>query len=108
MREGCTYLTVELPDGRRERMPHSWTEDLTDGGSAVPALLFSPSSLRALVRLVREHGKPPSAETRHVTSCDQDLEATACRNASRNDAALGRADAATSDARPEARRGAGP
>lgn len=108
VREGCTYLIVELPDGRRERIPHSWTEDLIDGGSAVPALLFSPSSLRALVRLVREHGKPPSAETRHVISRDQDLEATACRDASCDDAALGRADAATSNARPRARRGAGP
>ncbi len=103
VREGCPYLIVELPDDRRERMPSSWTEDLIDGGSAVPALLFSPSSLRALVRWVREHGRSPSAETSHVISCDQDLEATACRGASCDDAALGRADAATSDARPRGR-----
>ena len=103
VREDCPYLIVELPDGRRERMPNSWTEDLIDGGSAVTALLFSPSSLRALVRWVREHGRSPSAETSHVISCDQDLEATACRGASCDDAALGRADAATSDARPRRR-----
>ena len=32
----------------------------------MPPLRFSPSSLRALVRLVREHGILPSAETDHV------------------------------------------
>src|SRR3954465_14521085 len=52
-RGGETYLSVDLPDGRREQIQQSWTENLTDGGSVVPALLFSPSSLRALVRMVR-------------------------------------------------------
>ncbi len=40
------YLIIELPDGCHEQIAHAWTEDLIDGGSAVPALLFSPSSLR--------------------------------------------------------------
>ena len=105
---GEAYLSIELPNGRRERIPQSWTEDLTDGGSAVPALLFSPSSLRALVRLIREHGRAPSAETNHAIPHDQDLGAIAVRGASRDDAALDRADAPTRGARARTRRGARP
>ena len=57
-RDGAVILVVKLPDGRSERVPLSWTETAADGPT-MPALLFSPSSLRALVRLVREHGIPP-------------------------------------------------
>ena len=105
---GEAYLRVELPDGRRERIPQSWTEDLTDGGSAVPALMFSPSSLRALVRMVREHGRAPSAETNDAMPHHQDLDAPAGRGTSRDDPALGRADAPTRDTRAQTRRGARP
>ena len=88
VRDGNPYLSVELPGGSREQILRAWTEDLIDGGSAVPALLFSPSSLRALVRLVREHGRAPSAETSHALTHDQDLEAPAAGNACRDDPAL--------------------
>ncbi len=105
---GKPCLSIELPDGRREQILRAWTEDLNDGGSAVPALLFSPSSLRALVRLVREHGRAPSAETSHALLHSQDLEAPAPGNACRDDAALGRADAPPDGARPDRRRDAQP
>ena len=106
IRDGKPYLSIELPGGRREQILRSWTEDLIDGGSAVPALLFSPSSLRALVRLVHEHGRAPSAETSHALSHDQDLETPASGNACRDDAALGRADASPDGARPGLQRDA--
>jgi len=75
-RDGAVILVVKLPDGRSERVPLSWTEIAPDGPT-IPVLLFSPSSLRALVRLVREHGIPPSAETDHGGRGIPDLEAPA-------------------------------
>ena len=108
VRDGNPYLSVELPGGSREQILRAWTEDLIDGGSAVPALLFSPSSLRALVRLVREHGRAPSAETSHALLHDQDLEAPAAGNACRDDPALGGADAPPDGAKPDLRRDARP
>lgn len=103
-----TYLRIELPDGRRERIAQSWTENLTSGGSAVPTLLFSPGSLRALVRMVREHGGAPSAETNNAMPYHQDLDAPAGRDTSGDDPALGRTDAPTRGTRARTRRGARP
>lgn len=96
-RDSAAYLRIELPNGGQERIPQSWTEDLIDGGPAVPVLLFSPSSLRALVRMVREHGRAPSAETSDAMLHHQDLDTPAGRGTSRDDADLGRADAPTRD-----------
>jgi hypothetical protein len=62
-REDGTRVFVELPDGRREHIPLTWTDLSTNGGTAMPALLFSPGSLRALVQLVRSLGMPLCAET---------------------------------------------
>jgi hypothetical protein len=97
-RHGEAYLLVELPDGQQERIPQSWTEDLNNGGSAMPALLFSPSSLRALVRLVRQHGRAPAAENGHVPHTP-DLEPATCGDADRNGQTLGRIAAPTHDTR---------
>ncbi|CAA9520665.1 MAG: hypothetical protein AVDCRST_MAG31-1557 [uncultured Sphingomonas sp.] len=99
------YLMVELPNGLQERILQAWTEDPSDGGSAVPALLFSPSSLRALVQWVRQHGRAPSAETGHDVALDEDLETPARGSPRRDDAALGRAAAPARDARRGTRRG---
>jgi hypothetical protein len=87
-RDGAVILVVKLPDGRSERVPASWTEATTDGPT-MPDLLFSPSSLRALVRLVREHGIPPSAETDHGGRDIRDLEAPAHRRSRRDGRAVG-------------------
>ena len=87
-RDGAVILVVKLPDGRSERVPLSWTETAPDGPT-MPALLFSPSSLRALVRLVREHGIPPSAETDHGGRGIPDLEAPARRRSRRGGGAVG-------------------
>ena len=60
-RGGAAFLLVELPDGRSERIPLSWTEATTDG-APMPALLLSPSSLRALVYMDEIFGYfPPVA-----------------------------------------------
>ena len=87
-RDGAVTLVVKLPDGRSERVPLSWTETAPDGPT-MPVLLFSPSSLRALVRLVREHGIPPSAETDHGGRGIPDLEAPARRRSRRGGGAVG-------------------
>jgi hypothetical protein len=102
---GELYLKIELPDGRQEQILQTWTEDPSNGGSAVPALLFSPSSLRALVQWVRQHGRAPSAETGHGITLDDNLETPARGSPRRNDAALGRAAAPARDARRGTRRG---
>ena len=91
-------LRIELPDGRQEQILQAWTEDPSSGGSAVPALLFSPSSLRALVQWVRQHGRAPSAETGHGTSSDDNLEMPTRGGPRCDDAALGRAAAPARDA----------
>jgi hypothetical protein len=107
MRGDELYLTVELPNGRQELILQAWTEDPSDGGSAVPALLFSPSSLRALVQWVRQHGRAPSAETGHDIALDEDLEAPARGGPRRDDAGLGRTAGPARDARRGPRRGRG-
>jgi hypothetical protein len=95
--DGEPYLRIELPDGRQEQILQAWTEDPSNGGSAVPALLFSPSSLRALVQWVRQHGRVPSAETGHGIASDDNLEMPAHGGPRRDDAALGRAAAPARD-----------
>jgi hypothetical protein len=102
--DGEDYLRIELPDGRQEQILQAWTEDPSHGGSAVPALLFSPSSLRALVQWVRQHGRAPSAETGHGTASDDNLEMPTCGSPRCNDTALGRAAAPARNARPRRRR----
>ena len=102
---GELYLRIELPDGRQDQILQAWTEDPSNGGSAVPALFFSPSSLRALVQWVRQHGRAPSAETGRGTAPDDNLEMPARGSAHRDDAALGRAPAPARDARRGARWG---
>ncbi len=105
VRDGESYLRIELPDGRLEQILQAWTEDPSTGGPAVPALLFSPSSLRALVQWVRQHGRAPSTETGHGVTLDDHLEAPACGDPYRDDAALGRTAASARDARRTTRRG---
>jgi hypothetical protein len=105
---GELYLGIELPDGHQEQILQAWTEDPSNGGSAVPALMFSPSGLRALVQWVRQHGRAPSAETGHGIAPDDDLETPARGSPRRNDTALGRAAAPARDARRGTRRGDAP
>jgi hypothetical protein len=93
-----------LPDGRQEQILQVWTEDPSHGGPAVPALLFSPSSLRALVQWVRQHGRAPSAETGHGTASDDNLEMPPRGCAHGDDAALGRVAAPARDAQLRRRR----
>ena len=101
--DGEHYLKIELPDGRQEQILQAWTEDPSHGGSAVPALLFSPSSLRALVQWVRQHGRAPSAETGHGTASDDNLEMPTRGGPRCDDAALGRAAAPAHDVQPRRR-----
>ena len=101
--DGEHYLKIELPDGRQEQILQAWTEDPSHGGSAVPALLFSPSSLRALVQWVRQHGRAPSAETGHGTASDDNLEMPTRGGPRCDDAALGRVAAAARDVQPRRR-----
>lgn len=103
------YLKIELPDGRLEQILQAWTEDPSHGGSAVPALLFSPSSLRALVQWMRQHGRAPPAETGHGTALDDDLETPTCGSPHCGDADLDRVAAPARDVRPRrgVRRGDG-
>jgi hypothetical protein len=101
--DGELYLRIELPDGRQEQILEAWTEDPSHGGSAVPALLFSPSSLRALVQWVRQHGRAPSGETGHGTAPDDNLERPAHGDPRRDGADLGRAAAPAGDAQPRRR-----
>src|SRR4051795_656189 len=101
--DGEDYLRIELPDGRHEQILQAWTEDPSHGGSAVPALLFSPSSLRALVQWVRQHGRAPSAETGHGTASDDNLEMPTRGGPRCDDAALGRAAAPARDVQPRRR-----
>jgi hypothetical protein len=98
--DGEHYLKIELPDGRQEQILQAWTEDPSHGGSAVPALLFSPSSLRALVQWVRQHGRAPSAEIGHGTASDDNLEVPTRGSPHCDDAALGRAAAPACNAQP--------
>jgi hypothetical protein len=105
VRDGEPYLKIALPDGRQEQILQAWTEDPCSGGSAMPALLFSPSSLRALVQWVRQHGRAPSAETGHGIALDDHLEPPARGGPRRDDPALGRAAASARDARRRTRRG---
>jgi hypothetical protein len=104
LRDGELYLRIELPDGRQEQILQAWTEDPSNGGPAVPALLFSPSSLRALVQWVRQHGCAPSTETGHGVTVDDHLEAPARGDPYRDDAALGRTAASARNARRTTRR----
>jgi hypothetical protein len=79
-KDGEDEAVVELPDGRRERIPLAWTDLSKDGGSTMPPLRFSPGSLRALVRLVRAHGRVPCVETDHVSPEATDLGHAASRH----------------------------
>jgi hypothetical protein len=99
VRGGEPRLVIELPNGRQERILESWTEDPSDGGPAVPALLFSPSSLRALVQWVRQHGRAPSAENGHGIPRDDHLETPARGGPRGDDTDLGRTAAAARAAR---------
>jgi hypothetical protein len=104
VRDGEPRLVIELPNGRQERILESWTEDPSDGGPAVPALLFSPSSLRALVQWMRQHGRAPSAENGHGIPHDDHLETPARGGPRGDDTDLGRTAAAARAARRRPRR----
>jgi hypothetical protein len=88
-REDGPWAFVELPDGRREHIPLTWTDLSTNGGTAMPALLLSPGSLRALVQLVRSLGMPSREETDHGDDPDH-LGHPADRGARPHGGAVGR------------------
>jgi hypothetical protein len=71
-RDSGIDLVVEGTDGRRQLIPLAWTEVARVEVPTMPSLLFSPGSLRALVRLVRSHRTATPAEVRHANRPEPD------------------------------------
>ena len=85
-------LVVEGPDGKRCRLPLTWTDAAAE--ACLPTLLFAPGALRALVRLVRSHRSSAPQQACHASQQpDAAVEQLPGRNARSDDLALGRSPA---------------
>jgi hypothetical protein len=85
-------LVVEGPDGKRCRLPLTWTDAAAE--ACLPTLLFAPGALRALVRLVRFHRSSAPQQACHASQQpDAAVEQLPGRNARSDDLALGRSPA---------------
>jgi hypothetical protein len=85
-------LVVEGPDGKRCRLPLTWTDAAAE--ACLPTLLFAPGALRALVRLVRSHRSSAPQQACHASpQPDAAVEQLPGRNARSDDLALGRSPA---------------
>jgi hypothetical protein len=85
-------LVVEGPDGKRCRLPLTWTDAAAE--ACLPTLLFAPGALRALVRLVRSHRSSAPQQACHASQQpDAAVEQLPARNARSDDLALGRSPA---------------
>ena len=68
--KGEPHVVIESPDGERQLLPARHTQPTSAGPSAaVPSLMFSPGSLRALAGLVAtlRDAPAPVPEARHAT-----------------------------------------
>ena len=85
-------LVVEGPDGKRCRLPLTWTDAAAE--ACLPTLLFAPGALRALVRFVRSHRSSAPQQACHASQQpDAAVEQLPGRNARSDDLALGRSPA---------------
>jgi hypothetical protein len=90
--DDTVQLLVEDPDGKRCRLPLTWTDAAAE--ACLPTLLFAPGALRALVRLVRSHRSSASQQACHASQQpDAAMEQLPARNARSDDLALGRSPA---------------
>src|SRR3954454_2631116 len=96
-------LVVEGPDGKRCRLPLTWTDAAAE--ACLPTLLFAPGALRALLRLVRSPPSPAPKQPCHPSrQPDAAVEQLPGRNARSDDLPLGRPPAPL-DGEPRAPRG---
>src|SRR4051794_25205511 len=85
-------LVAEGPDGKRCRLPLTWTDAAAE--ACLPTLLLAPGALRALVRLVRSHRSSAPQQACHASpQPDAAVEQLPGRNARSDDLALGRSPA---------------
>jgi hypothetical protein len=92
-RDDGVDLVVEATGGQRQLIPLAWTGAAHVEDPAMPALRFTPGSLRALIRLTQAYRTSMLAEARHASRPDPDaVEHPAAGGAESNDCAVGRAD----------------
>src|SRR3954462_13683266 len=102
--DDTVQLLVEDPDGKRCRLPLTWTDAAAE--ACLPTLLFAPGALRALVRLGRSHRSSAPQQACHARPHPAAaVEQLPGRNARSDDLALGRSPAPLAGA-PGAPRGA--
>lgn len=96
-RDDGTDLVVEGDDRQRRMIPLTWTDAARVEEPAMPALRFTPGSLRALVRLVDAARTPPSAEARHANPDSDVVAPSAARGPEAHGGVVGRSAAAPTD-----------